>query len=370
MLRADDRQPLRGSRESAAPESHPRASNPQASPLSPLADRLASAVRTAHALRRAALPSPPSLMLITDPGPDPDDVKVRASAACARQRCACATSPRCALTIVARDLPRPPQALLIAATMHRRRRLTLRAVVCNGGHQARERARLARCILDHLGEHDIPVGHGSEGKPYAPQPHEVWRASAATRMRERARTACNGLCAALRGASWACTGRVPLASTAVAHARPRASAHPLCAAASLRAPPLTLPAARRALPPRTRRAQYAIEGFADVPDSRLAPGGPLILRTLRAAAPGSLTVVCISSLRDLADAMAAEPELVLSRVAQVAVQGGLVWAEGAEGGGRWVPDTSVNNGARGARRERTRAPLRRAAGDSARRPPH
>lgn len=73
-----------------------------------------------------------------DPGPDPDDVK----------------------------------ALLVAAVLHRQRVARLRAVVCNGGMQPRARARLARCILDHVGLRDVPVGVGSEGKPYVAKPHE------------------------------------------------------------------------------------------------------------------------------------------------------------------------------------------------------
>lgn len=96
--------------------------------------------RASPAERRvtATMPTPPPLVLVTDPGPDPDDVK----------------------------------ALLICATSHIRCTIKLVAVVANGGHQARERAALARCILDHLGLPSVPVGYGSAGKPYEARSHE------------------------------------------------------------------------------------------------------------------------------------------------------------------------------------------------------
>ncbi|KAJ1618479.1 hypothetical protein T492DRAFT_453841 [Pavlovales sp. CCMP2436] len=77
-------------------------------------------------------------VLVTDPGPDPDDVK----------------------------------ALLVAAMLHLHGRIELCAVICNGGGQPRERAQLARCVLDHLGAVNVPVGIGSEGTPCSAQPHE------------------------------------------------------------------------------------------------------------------------------------------------------------------------------------------------------
>lgn len=83
-------------------------------------------------------PARPHMLLVTDIGPDPDDAK----------------------------------ALLLAATMHKERHITLRGVIANGGQQAKQRAVLARCVLDHLGVLDVPVGFGSEGKLSAPQPHE------------------------------------------------------------------------------------------------------------------------------------------------------------------------------------------------------
>jgi len=163
-----------------------------------------------------------NLVIITDPGPDPDDVK----------------------------------ALLVAGVLHRHRTLHLSAVVANGGQQAMRRARLARCVLDKLGAYDVPVGVGSEGKEYKPQPHE-----------------------------------------------------------------------------------YAIDGIDQVDSARLRSGQELLISTLRAAVSNSLTFVCISSLRDLADVMDEHPALVMEKVVEVAVQGGLERDEE----GTWQPDTSVNN---------------------------
>jgi hypothetical protein len=76
-------------------------------------------------------------VLVTDPGPDPDDIK----------------------------------ALVVSAMLHKHARIELCAVICNGGGQPRERAALARCVLDHLGV-GVPVGVGSHGVPYSAQPHE------------------------------------------------------------------------------------------------------------------------------------------------------------------------------------------------------
>jgi len=183
-------------------------------------------VDPAHMLRgQSRLHSPRELLLITDIGPDPDDAK----------------------------------ALLVAAMLHKRGRIRLRAVIANGGQQSRERARLAYCFLGHLGlAKEVPVGAGSIGDAYMPQPHE-----------------------------------------------------------------------------------YALEGFRDVADSVLQPGPELLLRTLRTARPRSLRVVCISSLRDIADAIREHLELVLSKVHTIAIQGGLVVDASSPHG--WTPDTSVNN---------------------------
>ena len=82
--------------------------------------------------------NPVSLVLITDPGPDPDDTK----------------------------------AIVVAASLHRLGTIRFAALVANGGHQAFQRAQLARCVLAHLGVSDVPVGVGSAGKPYVAQAHE------------------------------------------------------------------------------------------------------------------------------------------------------------------------------------------------------
>lgn len=80
----------------------------------------------------------PTVLLCTDPGPDPDDVKV----------------------------------ILILGIAHLGRKVNLTAVICNGGGQARERACLARCLLDKIGAYGVPVGIGSEGSPTSAGSHE------------------------------------------------------------------------------------------------------------------------------------------------------------------------------------------------------
>jgi hypothetical protein len=165
----------------------------------------------------------PTVLLVTDPGPDPDDIKT----------------------------------LLVLAILHQQRELDLCAVVCNGGGQPEKRARLARCILDSLGERAVPVGIGSMGRPYTAQAHE-----------------------------------------------------------------------------------YHLAAYAQVDERRLLPGAELMRGAIAAARPCSMTVVCISSLRDFADCVRADEALVLNRVECVAVMGGLD-RDPATGG--YVPDTSVNN---------------------------
>mmetsp|Transcript_81698 Transcript_81698/g.239846 ORF Transcript_81698/g.239846 Transcript_81698/m.239846 type:complete len:370 (+) Transcript_81698:111-1220(+) len=77
-------------------------------------------------------------VIITDPGPDPDDTK----------------------------------ALLIASIAHKQGQIRLKGVVCNGGQQPHARAKLARCILDHIGLLDVPIGVGSDGQTYEAMAHE------------------------------------------------------------------------------------------------------------------------------------------------------------------------------------------------------
>ena len=54
----------------------------------------------------------------------------------------------------------------------------------------------------------------------------------------------------------------------------------------------------------------------------------------------SLTMVCVASLRDLADAITSDPALFVAKVEVVAIQGGM---EHDEETGNWKPDASVNN---------------------------
>lgn len=169
-------------------------------------------------------PERPNVLLVTDIGPDPDDAK----------------------------------ALLLAATMHKERHITLCGVIANGGQQAKQRALLARCVLDHLNA-DIPVGIGSPGKQYAPVPHE-----------------------------------------------------------------------------------YELQGFADIDEARLVSGERLFSDVLQKVPPKSLIIVLISSLRDMADAIDANRDLVLRKVRTVAIQGGLERDVSRSSG--WRPDSSVNNG--------------------------
>jgi len=82
--------------------------------------------------------------------------------------------------------------------------------------------------------------------------------------------------------------------------------------------------------------EFSLLGFDSVDTSRLVDGAELLLRVLRSAARRSLTIVCISSLRDLADIIAAEPQLVADKVCEVAIQGG-VELDGLSG--EWTPDT-------------------------------
>ncbi|KAG8463889.1 hypothetical protein KFE25_000057 [Diacronema lutheri] len=89
-------------------------------------------------MRRSQRARALGFVLVTDPGPDPDDIK----------------------------------ALLVAAVLHRHGRIVLRAVIANGGQQADLRAKLARCVLDHVGVLDVPVGIGSAGSEYSAQAHE------------------------------------------------------------------------------------------------------------------------------------------------------------------------------------------------------
>lgn len=166
-------------------------------------------------------PSPPSFLLITDPGPDPDDVK----------------------------------AILALAVYHKVGRLQLKGVVANGGHEAEARALLARAALDYVGASDVAVGVGSQGLEQPPQPHE-----------------------------------------------------------------------------------YDMPGFSRTMAPFLQHGFTLLQRIIASAAPKSLTVVCISSLRDVADVIQDDPEQFVATVERISIMGGV--EKKPEG---LVPDTSTNN---------------------------
>lgn len=129
-------------------------------------------------------------------------------------------------------------------------------VVCNGGEQARERACLARCLLDYVGAYEVPVGIGSAGVMTSVGPHE-----------------------------------------------------------------------------------YDLPTFAEVDQSRLMNGAQLLSGALRDAPRKSVRLLCISSLRDVADLLLRDRELVRSRVERVSIQGGLE----RDQTGEWVADSAVNN---------------------------
>jgi hypothetical protein len=62
--------------------------------------------------------------------------------------------------------------LIACGYLQRQGIITLEGVVANGGHQARERAKLAKAILRLSGLPHVRVGVGTPGKPYDPYPHE------------------------------------------------------------------------------------------------------------------------------------------------------------------------------------------------------
>ena len=75
--------------------------------------------------------SVPKVVLVADPGPDPDDVKV----------------------------------IMMAAAQHRAGEIEIAGILANGGHQARERAALARVVLHAFGQETrIPIGVGCPGE--------------------------------------------------------------------------------------------------------------------------------------------------------------------------------------------------------------
>jgi hypothetical protein len=98
--------------------------------------------------------------------------------------------------------------------------------------------------------------------------------------------------------------------------------------------------------------EYAIDGYACTDRSRLEDGRLLLLRVLTEAPPKSITLVCISALTDFAAILRERPELVLAKVREVAIQGGMERTDGvpiAPGeplpahASAWRPDASANN---------------------------
>ncbi|KAG8457385.1 hypothetical protein KFE25_005066 [Diacronema lutheri] len=97
--------------------------------------------------------------------------------------------------------------------------------------------------------------------------------------------------------------------------------------------------------------EFALEGFARVDRARLEDGRVLLRRLLVDARPASLTLVCISALTDFAELARDEPELVLAKVREVAIQGGVERVDGLPpaadpvptGAADWAPDSSSNN---------------------------
>lgn len=81
--------------------------------------------------------------------------------------------------------------------------------------------------------------------------------------------------------------------------------------------------------------EFALPSVDAIDARRLVPGADLLQRTVQAAAPKSLTFVCISSLRDLADLIETQSQLVFEKVLEVAIQGGV---QRDPDTGKWVPD--------------------------------
>lgn len=87
--------------------------------------------------------------------------------------------------------------------------------------------------------------------------------------------------------------------------------------------------------------EYLLDGYNDETDVIFESGDVLIDRVLRDSIPSSVICICISSLRDLADAIERDANLVSNRISRVAIMGGLDVNTEAPFG--YVPDTSVNN---------------------------
>lgn len=176
------------------------------------------------------------------------------------------------------------QALLAAASLHRRGVIKVAGVVANGGPVGVRRFRgaaAARRVLDHLGATDVPVAAGA--------------AALATSMPQPPAATC-----------W------PIAP------EPR---H----AAEVRA--LGVEADGVALLKRVVLERGAAMTAAETLGSR--------------AEPPPLTLVCLSALTDAAALLAAEPAACARAISEVVVQGGLRRDDSTAGG--WAPDDAANN---------------------------
>lgn len=114
--------------------------------------------------------------------------------------------------------PGDVEALLVAVALHRQGRLCLRGVICSGSRALTARARLALCILDHLGVLDVPVGAGSSVEPGShPLPYEFRLAgySACDPRGLRRKAAVDVLTSALATAAAARRGVVLIAAGAL-----------------------------------------------------------------------------------------------------------------------------------------------------------
>lgn len=97
--------------------------------------------------------------------------------------------------------------------------------------------------------------------------------------------------------------------------------------------------------------EFSLTGYDSVERSRLEDGRSLLRRLLVEARPRSLTLVCISALTDFKELACEHPELVLAKVREVAIQGGLERVDGLSasaeplptGADDWRPDSSTNN---------------------------
>jgi len=114
-----------------------------------------------------------------------------------------------------------------------------------------------------------------------------------------------------------------------------------CILDTIGAPDIPVAVGSPGVPTLAKPHEYAIDGYAEVDDSRLWDGAELIRSVLTGARRQSLTVLCISGLTDFADIISSEPALVRAKVKQVSIQGGLERDAASPSG--YCADKSVNN---------------------------